>query len=85
MKTVDIHEATTQLSRLVDKAAAGEAFIITKAGKPLMKVASLEAPRTVQRLGFMRGDITVPDDFDRIGEDELAQEFERQRVCQSVI
>ena len=75
MITVNIHEAKTQLSKLVDRAAKGETFIIAKAGKPLVKVAALEAPRTPRRLGFMAGEISVPDDFNRMGEAEIAALF----------
>ena len=72
MVTVDIHEAKTRLSKLVDQAVKGEAFVIAKAGKPLVKVTALEAPREPQRLGFLAGEIAVPDDFDRMGEAEIA-------------
>lgn len=75
MVTVNIHEAKTQLSKLVDKAAKGESFIIAKAGKPLVKVTALDAPANPRRLGFMKGDIEVPDDFDRMGEGEIAALF----------
>jgi prevent-host-death family protein len=73
MKAVNIHEAKTHLSRLVDQAAKGEPFIIAKAGKPLVKVTPLEAPVAgwVKRLGFMTGRIAVPDDFDRMGSVEI--------------
>ena len=66
MHTVNMHEAKTQLSRLVDKAARGEAFVIAKAGKPPVKVMSLDAPEAARRLGFMAGEIEVPDDFDQM-------------------
>ena len=75
MITVNIHEAKTQLSKLVDRAAKGEPFIIAKAGKPLVKVVPLDAPKKPQRLGFMKGEITVPDDFDTMGQDEIAAMF----------
>ena len=75
MVTVNIHEAKTQLSKLVDQAARGEAFVIAKAGKPLVRVTALEAPAEPQRLGFMRGEIAVLDDFDRMGENEIAALF----------
>jgi prevent-host-death family protein len=77
MNTVNIHEAKTQLSRLIDKAAKGDSFVIAKAGKPLVKVTALEAPTgaKVRRLGFMAGQILVPDDFDRMGEAEIAALF----------
>jgi len=75
MNTVNIHEAKTQLSKLVDQAAKGEAFVIAKAGKPLVKVVALDAPAVAQRLGFLKGEISVPDDFDRMGESEIAALF----------
>jgi prevent-host-death family protein len=73
MRTVNIHEAKTHLSRLVDEAANGEPFVIAKAGKPLVKVVPLDAPAATERrrLGFMIGEIDVPDDFDRMGQEEI--------------
>lgn len=77
MKTVNIHEAKTHLSRLIEQAAKGESFIIAKAGKPLVKVMPLNAPEAGQlkRLGFMAGQIAVPDDFDQMGGAEIEQLF----------
>ena len=75
MVTVNIHEAKTQLSKLVDQAVKGEAFVIAKAGKPLVKVAALDAPPAPQRLGFLAGEIAVPKDFDRMGEAEIGALF----------
>lgn len=77
MQTVNIHEAKTQLSRLVEQAARGEPFVIAKAGKPLVKVMALNAPEAGQRrrLGFMAGQIAVPDDFDRMGDAEIERLF----------
>ena len=72
MVTVNMHEAKTQLSKLVDQAAKGEPFVIAKAGKPMVKVAALDAPTAPQRLGFMTGEIDVPEDFNRMGEAEIA-------------
>jgi antitoxin (DNA-binding transcriptional repressor) of toxin-antitoxin stability system len=62
---------------LADRAAKGEPFIIAKAGKPLVKVVPLETPKVgqVRRLGFMAGQIAVPDDFDRMGEVEIGELF----------
>jgi prevent-host-death family protein len=73
MKTVNIHEAKTQLSKLVEEASKGEPFIIAKAGKPIVKVTALSAPTgsQVRRLGFMAGQIFVPDDFDQMGREEI--------------
>jgi len=77
MRTVNIHEAKTQLSRLVEQAARGESFIIAKAGKPLVRVMPLDAPAAGERmrLGFMAGEIEVPDDFDRMGAGEIERLF----------
>lgn len=75
MTTVNIHEAKTQLSRLVERAAKGEPFVIAKAGKPLVKVSAVDAPAQPKRLGFLKGEIDVPDDFDRMGEREIAALF----------
>jgi prevent-host-death family protein len=74
-RTVNIHEAKTHLSRLVDRAAKGEPFVIARAGTPLVKVSALDAPAAPQRLGFLAGEIVVPDDFDHMGQQEIAELF----------
>ena len=75
MKTVNMHEAKTHLSKLVEGAVNGEPFIIAKAGKKLVKVTVVEedAPKPT---GFLSGQIDVPDDFDTMFEDEIANLFE---------
>jgi prevent-host-death family protein len=77
MNKVNIHQAKTQLSRLVEKAANGEPFIIAKAGKALVKVTPLDTPASGQmrRLGFLTGQIEVPDDFDRMASEEIDKLF----------
>ena len=78
MRTVNIHDAKTHLSRLVDQAAKGESFVIAKAGKPLVKVIPLEPDMgegKASRFGFLRGELCVPDDFDRLGEKEIIDQF----------
>ena len=77
MLIVNIHEAKTHLSSLLERAAKGEPFIIAKAGKPLVKVVPLDTPEPGQtrRLGFMAGQIEVPDDFDRMGSSEIERLF----------
>ena len=77
MKTIKIHQAKTQFSRLVEEASKGEPFVIAKAGKPMVKVTALSAPvgPEVKRLGFMAGQISVPDDFDRMGQEEIEPIF----------
>jgi prevent-host-death family protein len=78
MKSVNIHEAKTHLSRLVEEVARGEPFVIAKAGKPLAKVVPLETPeeRAKRRIGFMEGELTVPEDFDTFMQDEIVAMFE---------
>jgi prevent-host-death family protein len=79
MKTVNIHEAKTHLSRLLERVRQrGEPFIIAKAGKPIAKVVAVDAPEpaAIRRLGFLNGDVEVPDDFDRMGESELTALFD---------
>jgi prevent-host-death family protein len=74
MKHVNIHEAKTHLSKLVEEAAAGEPFVIAKAGKPLVKVIPLDAAPP-KRIGFLAGQISVPDDFDTMGQAEIEDMF----------
>ena len=77
METVNIHDAKTHLSRLLERVAKGEGFIIAKAGKPLAKVVPLTAPNPgeTKRLGFMAGQLSIPDDFDRMGAEEIERLF----------
>ena len=78
MEIVNIHRAKTHLSRLVARAAAGEPFIIAKAGRPMVKVVpvgDLDGPQ-LPRLGFMAGEIDVPEDFDRMGDEAIGRMFE---------
>jgi prevent-host-death family protein len=78
MQTYNIHDAKTQLSRLVEQAAKGESFVIAKAGKPMVKVIALDAPESSQqkRFGFMAGHIKVPADFNTMGAEEIQKLFE---------
>jgi len=77
MRKINIHDAKTHLSRLVEQAAKGEPFVIAKAGRPMVKVVALDGPsaREIRRLGFMAGQFSVPDDFDRMGEAEIEAQF----------
>ena len=76
-KTVNMHEAKAHLSRLVQGAVGGEPFVIAKAGKPLVRVEALTAPARgeARRTGFLSGEFEVPDDFDRMGRDEIEDLF----------
>lgn len=78
-ETVNIHEAKTHLSRLVERAARGESFVIAKAGKAMVRVSALDAPfaSNRRRVGFLAGRIKVPDDFDEMGREPIAEMFER--------
>lgn len=83
LKVVNIHEAKTHLSRLVEEAAKGESFVIAKAGKPMVKVIRLDAeespvnpePVRKQRIGMLEGMYEVPDDFDTMFQAEIEAMF----------
>jgi prevent-host-death family protein len=77
MRTVNIHEAKTRLSHLIEGAAKGESFIIAKSGKPTVKVVAIDTPADadVRLVGFMNGQIFIPDDFDRMGSKEIEKLF----------
>ncbi|HDL41751.1 MAG TPA: type II toxin-antitoxin system Phd/YefM family antitoxin [Actinobacteria bacterium] len=75
MSTVGIHEAKTNLSRLLRRVAAGEEIIITRSGKPVAKLVAT-TPETTQRLGAAVGVFDVPDDFNDPLPAELLKAFE---------
>lgn len=77
MESVNIHDAKTRLSQLIAQVAKGESFIIAKAGKPVARVSSIDSPQLGEqkRLGFLAGQCTIPEDFDRMGQDEIADMF----------
>lgn len=77
MQSINMHEAKTRLSQLVARAAKGESFIIAKAGKPVARVTAFDSPEPSQqkKIGFMAGEFTVPDDFDRMGQNEIIDMF----------
>ncbi len=77
MDVYNIHEAKTHLSRLIEKAAKGEPFVIAKAGKPMVKVVSIDAPEKtpIRRLGFLKGMYSIPDNFKEIGREEIDEMF----------
>ena len=79
MRIVDIEDAKAELPRLVAEAAAGEPFIIAVDGNPSVKVVAADVPMasTKRRLGFMEGQISIPEDFDRIGAAEIEATFKR--------
>jgi prevent-host-death family protein len=69
---VNIHEAKTHLSRLLERVAMGEEVIIAKAGKPVAKLVPLQKRPKNRLLGSAKGEFTVPDDFN----DPLPKEIE---------
>jgi len=76
MTQVNIHEAKTKLSMLVEKVAQGEPFIIAKAGKPMAKVIPFtSADVKTGRVGFLSGQIEVPEDFDQMGQEVISEMF----------
>ena len=78
MQTVTMVQAQSQLADLIEAAAKGEPFLIADEGKRLLKITVVEEPavgRTVRRIGFMEGEIKVPDDFDTMGREEINRMF----------
>lgn len=77
MEIVNVHEAKTHLSRLLEGVKNGESFIIARAGKPVAKLEAIDPPEPLikQRMGFLRGQFVVPDDFDRLGAAEIEAMF----------
>lgn len=75
MRTVTLHDAETRLVQLVEQASRGEAFIINKAGRPMVKLIPFDTVGHARQLGFMAGEISVPEDFDRMGSNEIAALF----------
>lgn len=70
MEIVNVHDAKTRLSRLLERAHAGEEIVIAKNGKPYARLVPLEAPQ--RTLGFLAGRLTVPDEFfEPLEEEEL--------------
>lgn len=64
MHTVNIHEAKTHLSRLLEQVASGDEIIIAKAGKAIARLVPLDAAPKKRQLGLLKGKLNVPDDFD---------------------
>jgi prevent-host-death family protein len=75
MKTVNMHEAKTNLSKLIEMVEGGEPFIIARAGKPVAKVIA-HSEKPPQRIGFLKGQFEVPGDFDTMFAKEIADMFE---------
>jgi prevent-host-death family protein len=76
LRTINIHAAKTQLSRLVDDAARGEEIVIAKAGKPVARLVALAEARPKRRLGGLAGKVQIPEDFDAPLLDDVLDSFE---------
>ena len=77
MRQVNIHEAKTNLSRLIKEAINGEPFVIAKSGKPMVTVTAYTPPPSpAKRIGFLKGKLEVPADFDSMGKEEIQAMFE---------
>jgi prevent-host-death family protein len=77
MKQLNVYEAKTQLSALLDKVSKGESFVIAKSGKPVARLCPIEPPkRRKSRIGFMKGKIKLARDFDDPLPDEVLRLFE---------
>jgi prevent-host-death family protein len=76
VQTVNIHEAKTQFSRLVDAAASGEEIVIAKAGKPAARLVPMERAKITRRFGGLKGKVRIADDFDAPLPDDLIAAFE---------
>ena len=76
MNVVNIHEAKTNLSKLVEQAALGESFIIAKAGKPMARLTALEPPSAPRRFSMLKGKIHIAEDFDAPLPEEILAAFE---------
>jgi prevent-host-death family protein len=77
MEAVNIYEAKTRLSQLVDKAASGEDVVVSRNGKPLVRITQLEATRRRIKFGVLKGKVRVAPDFDAALPDEVLATFER--------
>lgn len=77
MDTFNIHEAKTHLSKLVERAAKGDPFVIAKAGKPMVKVVPVDAPpeNLKRRVGFLKGAYVIPADVKAFGREEIDEMF----------
>ena len=76
MRTVNVHAAKTQFSRLVDDAARGEEIVIAKAGKPVARLAPFRVAKVKRRLGTLAGKLRVSEDFDAPLPDDILDAFE---------
>lgn len=79
MKQINIHQAKTELSKLVECAEAGEQIIIARAGKPAAKLVPLSTPGGRRRLGILDGKFKIPDDFNAPLPEAVVRSFEGKK------
>lgn len=78
MKTVNIYEAKTRLSQLVEEAASGEDVVIARAGRPVARLTRLQKTARKRRLGLLDGRFRIPDDFNRALPEDVVRAFENE-------
>jgi len=76
MESVNIYDAKTRLSQLVDRAASGEDVVVSRNGKPLVRITRLMPPKRRVRFGVLKGKVTVAPDFDAPLPDDVLAGFE---------
>jgi prevent-host-death family protein len=76
MKTINIHQAKTQLSRIVEEVAAGQEVIIAKAGRPVARLVPLKAAPKKRKLGILKGKLKIHEDFDAPLPESILKSFE---------
>ena len=76
MRTVNVHQAKTHLSRLLEEVRAGAEVVIAKAGRPVARLVPMEAALPARTLGWLAGRLVVPDDFDAPLPDDVIRDFE---------
>ena len=76
MPVINIYDAKTQLSKLIEQAAAGKDVVIARGGKPIARLTRLDTPRRKLKFGVLKGKVKIAEDFDAALPDEIAAQFE---------
>ncbi len=76
MSVINIYDAKTQLSKLIEQAAAGKDVVIARGGKPVARLTRLDAPNRKLKFGVLKGKIKLAGDFDAALPDEIVAQFE---------
>ena len=75
METVNIHDAKTRLSNLIERVEAGEEIVIARAGRPVARLSPLTSRRGRRKLGALDGRFRIPEDFNAPLPDEILKAF----------